>query len=216
MIKLHGIGLSNYYNMVKLVLTEKGLDFEEVKSVPSQEESYVRKSPMGKVPCIETSDGFLSETGVIMEYLDALRPAPALLPAEPYARAKVLELMKVMELYIELQARRHYGEIFFGGERSQSAYDEARPIMEKGLRALKQLGVFNPYLAGSDFTGADVFAAFTFCYAVPVAQAVYGWDVMQEVPGLQGAIDATNAREAGAKVSADHAAALKAFKEQAA
>ena len=29
MIKLHGIGLSNYYNMVKLVLTEKGLDFEE-------------------------------------------------------------------------------------------------------------------------------------------------------------------------------------------
>ena len=216
MIKLHGIGLSNYYNMVKLVLTEKGLDFEEVKSAPSQEEGYVRKSPMGKVPCLETSDGFLSETNGIMEYLDAQQPEPALLPAEPYARAKVLELMKVMELYIELQARRHYGEIFFGGERSQSAYDEVRPIMENGLRALKQLGVFNPYVAGREFTGADVFAAFTFCYAVPVAQAVYGWDIMKEVPGLQGAVDATNARAAGAKVSADHAAALKAFKEQAA
>ena len=48
MIKLYGIGLSNYYNMVKLSLTEKGLDFEEVMAEPSQESDYTSKSPMGR------------------------------------------------------------------------------------------------------------------------------------------------------------------------
>ena len=47
MIKLYGIGLSNYYNMVKLSLTEKGLDFEEVMAEPSQEADYT--SVMQKV-----------------------------------------------------------------------------------------------------------------------------------------------------------------------
>jgi glutathione S-transferase len=216
MIKLHGVGLSNYYNMVKLSLTEKGVDFEEVEAAPSQEAAFKSKSPMGKVPCIETPDGFLSETTAIMGYLEALQPKPALLPSVPYQRGKVLELMKVMELYIELQARRHYNEIFFGGERNQAAFDEAKPIMENGMKALKQLGKFKPYVAGGDFTFADVFAAYTFCYAAPVAQAIYGWDIMSEAPGLQGAIDATNARKAGAKVAAAHGAALKAFQEQAA
>ena len=171
---------------------------------------------MGKVPCIETPDGFLSETAGIMGYLEALQPSPALLPSNPYARGKVLEMMRIMELYIELQVRRHYNEVFFGGERDKAAFDEAKPVIENGLKALKQVGSFSPYVAGSDFTFADIFAAYTFCYAVPTAQAVYGWDIMSEVPGMQGAIDATNAREAGAKVAADHGAALKSFQEAAA
>ena len=216
MIKLHGVGLSNYYNMVKLSLTEKGLDFEEVMVEPSQEAGYKSKSPMGKVPCIETDDGFLSETTAVMGYLEALQPSPALLPSDPYARGKVLEIIKVLELYIELQVRRHYGEIFFGGERNQAAFDEVKPVVQNGLSALKQLGGFSPYIAGKDYSYADIVSAYTFCYATPTMQAVYAWDIMSEVPGLQGAIDATHARDAGAKVATDHQAALKAFQEQAA
>ena len=214
MIKLHGMGLSNYYNMLKLAMMEKGIAFEEVKAAPSQAADFKTKSPMGKVPCLETPEGFLSETSVALEYLDALKPEHALLPADLYSRAKVLELMKAMELYIELPARRHYGEIFFGGERNQAAFEEAKPIMENGMAALKQLGSYQPYVAGSDFSMADIFAAYTFCYAAPVAQAVYGWDIMSEVPGLQGAIDATNTREAGAKVAADHGVAVQALQEK--
>jgi glutathione S-transferase len=215
MIKLHGVGLSNYYNMLKLALMEKGMAFEEVKAVPTQEDAFKSKSPMGKVPCIETADGFLSETNVTIEYFESVQPEPALLPSEPFARGKVLELMKVMELYVELPSRRHYGEIFFGGERNQAAFDEARPVLENGLKALKQLGAFTPYVTGSDFSAADVVAAYTFCYAAPIAKAIYDWDIMSEVPGLQGAIDATNARDAGAKVAAAHGAAVKALQDRA-
>jgi glutathione S-transferase len=216
MIKLYGVGLSNYYNMVKLTLTEKGLDFEEVDNAPSQEADYKSKSPMGKVPCIETDDGCIAETNAIMSYLEALKPSPALLPTDAYSRGKVIELMRILELYVELQARRHYGEIFFGGERNQAAFDEVKPVVENALASLKQLGSFNPYIAGSDFSYADIMSAYTFCYAAPTMQAVYGWDIMSEVPGLQAAIDATHARDAGSKVAADHQAALKAFQEQAA
>ena len=216
MIKLHGVRLSNYYTMVKLSLAEKGLEYEEVMAEPNQESEYKSKSPMGKVPCIETDDGFLSETAAIMSYLEALKPSPALLPTDPYARGKVIEMIRILELYIELQGRRHYGEIFFGGERNQAAFDEVKPIVQNGLTALKQLGEFSPYIAGSDFSYADIVSAYTFCYAAPTMQAVYGWDIISEIPGLQGASDATHARDAGSKVAADHQEALKAFQEQAA
>ena len=44
-IKLHGMPLSNYYNVIKVVLLEIGIGFEEVSQKPSQEEEYLKKSP---------------------------------------------------------------------------------------------------------------------------------------------------------------------------
>jgi len=215
MIKLHGFQVSNYYNMVKFALLEKELAFEEVQVMPSQDDGFKAKSPMGKVPCIETDQGFLSETTAIFDYLDAVQPNPSLLPSDPFAAAKVREITKEIELYIELQARRHYAEIFFGESRNDSAAAEAKPVLENGLKALKQNGSFSPFLCG-EFSAADIVAAHTFIYAAPVCKAMYGWDIIAEVPGLQAALDATNAREAGARVSADHSVAMKAFRESAA
>ena len=70
MLKLHGMSQSNYYNAAKMALLEKGAEFEEVKAFPSQKDDYLPKSPMGKVPCLETPQGFLSETSVIIDYVD--------------------------------------------------------------------------------------------------------------------------------------------------
>lgn len=210
MIKLYGFAVSNYYNMAKYSMLEKGIAFEEVSAMPSQEKDYTSKSPMGKVPCIETDKGFLSETTAILDYFEALKPSPALIPADAYAAAKVRELVKVLELYIELPARRHYAEIFFGEKRNETAVTEVKPVVEKGLAALRQLATFKPFMAG-DFSYADIFAAHTFIYAAPTCQAVYGWDIVADVPGLKACLDATNARAAGAKVMADQQAALQAM-----
>ncbi len=212
MIKLIGFQVSNYYNMVKYVLLEKGIDFEEVSAMPSQEGDFKAKSPMGKVPCIETEHGYLSETSAILAYIETLQPSPSLFGSDPWQGAKIREVCKEIELYIELQGRRHYPEIFFGEGRNEAAVTEAKPVIENGLKALKHNGSFSPFICG-EFSAADIVAAHTFIYAAPVCQAVYGWDIVAEVPGLQEAIDATNAREAGAKVAADHGAAMKAFQE---
>lgn len=210
MIKLHGVRISNYYNMVKFALLEKGIDFEEVTVMPSQEEDYKSKSPMGKVPCLETEHGFLSETTAILEYLEAIKPSPALMPSDAFAAAKVREIMKVLELYFELQGRRHFPEIFFGGERNGNACEEGKPVIDNGIIALNSLGSFNPYICG-EFSYADIMATHTFLYTALTCQAVYGWDIIAEIPGLQATIDATNARPTGAKVYAEHQAAVEAF-----
>ena len=83
MLKLHGFSVSNYANMVKHCLIEKGIDFEQVHVTPSQEPEFRAISPMGKIPCLETPQGCLIETSVILDYLEDFYPEPALRPAEP-------------------------------------------------------------------------------------------------------------------------------------
>lgn len=67
MIRLYGMGRSNYFSIAKACLVEKSMAFEEVATQPSAENAYLAKSPMGKIPCIETERGFLSEAYAIVE-----------------------------------------------------------------------------------------------------------------------------------------------------
>ena len=102
-IKLYGMPLSNYYNMAKTVLLEKGMDFEEVLILPNQESDFLGKSPMGKVPAMETEQGFLTETGVMIDYLDSLGQGESFYPADPFEKAKVQEIIRYLELYVEFR-----------------------------------------------------------------------------------------------------------------
>ena len=110
MLKLHGFPSSNYYNIPKLVLLKKGIEFEEVLCFVGAggeyKPDYLNKSPMGKVPALETPEGYLSEARAILEYLESSHATLPLLPNSPFHRAKVQELSKFIELYIELAARR--------------------------------------------------------------------------------------------------------------
>ena len=213
MIKLYGFPVSNYFNMVKLALLEKRIEFEVITTTPSQDAAYKSKSPMGKVPCIETPRGFLSETAAILDYLEEMNPNPPLLPADAYARAKVRELMHGLELYVELPARRHYGHVFFGGPRSQAAVDEVRPVVENALAALRQLSG-GQYLAGDQFTLADIVAYYSFGYAQMALKTVYDWDIVVAVPGLAEKLARIAARPMTAKVDADQQAAMAALTAQ--
>ncbi len=214
MIKLYGFAVSNYYNMVKLTLEEKGIAYQEVNAMPSQENDYRAKSPMGKVPCIETEQGFLSETAAILDYLDELKPAPRMYPADSFARAKTREIMRITELYIELAARRHFNHIFFGGPLNPAAVEEVKPVLEKGIAALKQLVKCKPFLCGSEMSYADVYAYYSFPYANMVAGKVYNMDLVAAIPGMKEALAAVGARASAKKVDADLQVALAAFAAQ--
>ena len=93
MLKLYGFPVSNYVNMVHLALMEKGIAYEYVLTYPDQTEKFLAISPRGKAPCMETPQGFINETSVILEYLEDLGTGKPLLPADPYARACVRALM---------------------------------------------------------------------------------------------------------------------------
>ncbi len=211
MIKLYGFRVSNYYNMLRWAMLEKGIEFEEVHTMPSQDPGYLAKSPMGKVPSIEVDGTFLCETVVILDYLEDAFPAQPLLPADPLARAKAREIMHVCELYIELSARRHYSHLFFGDAINETAVAEVKPIMEKGIRALNQLANFDPFITGSEFTFADILVYQSFIYPANVAQAFYDWDIIADVKGLAESRELISAREHCKTVDADWQAALTEF-----
>lgn len=182
-MKLYGIPLSNYFNMVKHALHAKGIAYEYVQSRPSQEPAYLAMSPLGKVPFIETSHGFLSETDAILDYLEEAWPQVPLLPKDAFARAKVRQIMKVQELYVETPIHDLIGAIF-GREVPEYAKAASQPAARKGLAALGRLVLLQPWLAGAEITLADIFVFHSLVLGNRIAGTVYQWDMLQEVPGL--------------------------------
>ncbi len=206
MIKLYGFPISNYYNMVKMALLEKGMEFEEVIVKPSQEDIYLGKSPMGKVPCIETDRGFLTETSVIIDYLDEVGDGPSFYPADPYAKAKVRELITYLELYIELPARRLYGDVFFGKPASEEEKEAVRKLLEKGFASLRRIAKYSPWLAGQELTYADMYFYFSVSLATRVTKKALDWDTFSTEPGIRDLMSLLGERPSIKKIQADQQA----------
>jgi glutathione S-transferase len=204
-IKLYGMPLSNYYNMVKAVLIEKGMDFEEVLVTPNQEADYLGKSPMGKVPCVETEHGFLTETEVIIDYLDELGQGPSFYPDDPYSKAKVRELIRYLELYIELPARRLYGDVFFGRPADDALKAEVKAALEKGFKSLAKLTVCNPYLAGAAMSYADIYFLYSVALVAIVCKKALAWDLYADYPDYRVLRDLMKQRDSIKQVTADQA-----------
>ncbi|MBL0944157.1 MAG: glutathione S-transferase [Hydrogenophaga sp.] len=180
MLTLCGFSASNYYNKVKLALLEKGVSFtEELAWVGETDKAC---SPLGKVPYLKTEQGALSESTVILEYLEDAYPHPPLMPAEPFAAAKVRELVRYMELHLELVARNLYPEAFFGGKVSDSAKEKIGPQLEKNIAAFAQLTTFSPFIAGEAFTIADCAAVVHLPLVSSATKIVYGRDFLADLP----------------------------------
>ena len=179
MLTLCGFGVSNYYNKVKLALLEKDVAFvEEHVKTGRTDEDVLSCSPLGKIPYIRTPQGSLCESEAILEYIEAAYPNPPLMPADPFAAAKVRELAIFIELHLELVVRELYTQAFFGGTVSESTQARVRKQLEKNIAGAKRLLKFSPYVAGDSFTLADC-AAFCSLPLVGMAtKAVYGEDML--------------------------------------
>ncbi len=212
MLKLCGFHVSNYHNKARIALLEKGVPFEEDANCrPSQDEALLARSPMGKVPFLEIDGARLAESQVILEYLEDAYPQKPLYPKEPLARAKVRELIVVMELHMELPARRLYKEVFFGGKVSDETKEQVRRDIEKGARAFKALAKFDPYVAGGELTFADC-AAFVHLPLVSMAsKAICGKDVLEDVSPLKPYLKMLAERPAFRRVNEDRKAAPAAM-----
>jgi glutathione S-transferase len=216
MLKICGFRISNYHNKVLIALHEKGIPFEEDCNVrPSQSPEYLALSPMGKVPFLEVDGTRLCESEVILEYLEEAYPQKPLLPKDPLSRAKVRELVTVIELHLELVARRLYPGAFFGGTTSDSTRQSVEKDLAKGVRALKALVQFSPYIAGAELSLADCAAAVHLPIVTLATKLTYGRDFLEELAPLKPYLKMLNGRPAFAKVAADRKAAQEAAAAQA-
>jgi len=214
MLKLCGFHVSNYFNKVRIAMLEKGVPFElDPTCRPSQQEDFLARTPMGKVPFIEIDGAQLSESQVICEWLEDAYPQKPLYPRDPLERARVRELITILELHVELVARRLYGQVFF---KRPPMSDEARHAIEtelaKGIRALRMRAKFDPYIAGSQLTLADC-AAFVHLPLVSLAtKLAFGADMLESMPQIKPYLAMLGERPAFKTVNDDRKAAQAAMK----
>ena len=180
MLTLCGFSASNYYNKVKLALLEKNLSFQEEQTWIGQ--CDLAATPLGKVPYLKTAQGTLCESQVILDYIEATHPQPALVPADPFAAAKVRELITFLELHLELVARNLYPEAFFGGKVSDGTKEKIGKQLEKNIAAFAQLAKFSPYVGGEQFTLADCAAIVHLPLVGGATKLIYGRDYLADLP----------------------------------
>ena len=184
MIQLYGLTMSNYYSLIKALLIEKGLEFEEVKAPPTQEEDNLLRSPMGKMPSIGIDGRYMSESLAIATYLERLQPDPALLPSDPFAAGKVMELACHIKLDVELVARRCLPEAFFGQTVSEETKAATAKDLARGMQAVDRLLVCEPFAAGSELTLADFYAFYCFGLANAISQKMFDMNLLDGRPAL--------------------------------
>ena len=99
--------------------------------------------------------------------------------------------MKEIELYIELPARSCFIEAFFGGRLSQSIKDRAREDLAAGFAALRRHAKFAPFVAGAEFTLADIVFLYSADLAATVSKSLFGVDPLANWPEASGVAAAT-------------------------
>ncbi len=214
-MKLCGFRVSNYHNKVRVVLLEKGIEHDEDQTCfPSQKPEFLQRTPMGKAPFLETPNGVICESAVICEYIEDAYPEKPLMPRDPFARAKVRELIQVLELHIELVIRRTFGAVFFGGSLTDEAKADIRKDLSKGIRAFNHLAQFDPFVAGSEFTLIDCAAAIHFPVLSLASRMALGEDFLAQIPKAAEYLEMIKLRPAVAQVHADRDIAFAAFSKR--
>lgn len=93
-MKLVGSYTSPFVRKISIVMLEKGITFEFVNDTPYVAPNKVTQyNPLGKVPALVTDSGDVwFNSPIIVEYLELLDIAPALLPRDPLASLKVRQI----------------------------------------------------------------------------------------------------------------------------
>ena len=93
---LHDFPLSSASYRVRIVLNLKGLAYEKrnyvLRAGEQRAPEYLKLNPAGFVPALEVDGLVLGQSLAIIDYLDTLAPEPRMIPADPLARARAMEM----------------------------------------------------------------------------------------------------------------------------
>ena len=90
MLELHQFRHSAFCLKVRMTLQAKGLSFREVEVTPGIGQiALFRLSGQRQVPVLVDGDDVVADSSAICRHLEALRPDPALIPADARQRAQM-------------------------------------------------------------------------------------------------------------------------------
>jgi len=88
---VYGSSLSPFVRKVLVFGAEKGITLDlQPTGLSSNDPAFVEASPFRKMPGFRDGDFAISDSSAIVHYLEATTPEPALIPAEPRARARTI------------------------------------------------------------------------------------------------------------------------------
>lgn len=166
MLEIFGVPFSAHTRKVLLAAREKDLPFELVPVIPLNPPAGWRElSPLGKIPVLRTPELCVADSSVICQYLERIRPTPALYPSEPVAFAHALWLEEFVDGGLAphvlggLLLQRVFAQRFLN-----QAPDEAliRRSLEQEIPprlAYLESRVQGDYLVGASFSIADITVA---------------------------------------------------------
>lgn len=164
---LYHIWLQPFSRKVRVLLAEKGLDFNlEIEKVWERRTEFLALNPAGDVPVLVEPDGTtLSNSSVICEYLEEMYPDNSLLGDNPAQRAEVRRLVG----WFDVKFNREVTDNLFGEKMMKRVLHLGEPH-GPSVRAghanihyhLDYIGFLTErrrWLAGDDFSLADIAAA---------------------------------------------------------
>jgi glutathione S-transferase len=203
-VQLHGLARSVYTRIARLALEEKGVAYTlhevEIFGPEGVPAAHRERHPFGRIPALELGAFKLYETGAIARYVDEAFEGPPLQPHEPAARARMNQIVSVLDAYA-------YRPMVWGvtvprmrprpdGERpDETKIAAALAEAARALNALDALVTCDPHLLGARLTLADLHAypvLLCFAYAPEGAAllarhaALQRWlEAMHERPSVQ-------------------------------
>ena len=150
MMSLYSGTTCPYSHRCRIVLFEKGMDFEVIDvDLMSKSEDVAAINPYNKVPVLVERDLILYEANIINEYIDERFPHPQLMPPDPVlrARARLFLYRFEQELYSHIETIEHG---------APKLADKARAIIRDNLTQLAQILTKQKFLLGEEFSMLDV------------------------------------------------------------
>jgi glutathione S-transferase len=109
-VTVYGFPISTYVNVVRLVLTHKGVPFDFHDLEPEMgEPSHLALHPFGRVPILDHAGFKLYETAAIAAYIDEAFTGPALQPANARERARMNQWISALNGYYYPNIAFHLG-----------------------------------------------------------------------------------------------------------
>jgi len=150
MMKLYSGSVDPFSHRCRIVLFEKGMDFEVIDvDLANKTEDLAVLNPYGSVPVLVERDLVLSEANIINEYIDERFPHPQLMPADPVMRARA-------RLYLYGFEQDLYGHIKDLESTDEETVVKARKTVRDNLTQLVPIFSKQDYLLGDEYSMLDV------------------------------------------------------------
>ena len=162
-MKLLGVDRSPYARKVRIVLEEKNIPYEYVQARPSVPDSPVPAyNPLAKIPVLVTDAGKgIYDSPVIVEYLEGLKPEPALVPRDFESRIEVRRWEALGDGIVD-------ATVLISHDRERRQDDEwhrkQRLKIDRGLAAMEQALGNREFCHGERFGLADIAAGYALGY----------------------------------------------------